>query len=151
MVGEGLHSGKASPAALLSCSDGFPGPATPLLPCNGHASAITEVAEHVVVAGGSVIGKDERPRVGARHPTQREVETASLAEASAAAIARSTAVGPVERDKTASDREARRAIGGGPAVEDAAALAVAAGAAQAAGDNAGIGDRKSTRLNSSHW
>src|SRR5204862_201023 len=43
------------------------------------------------------------------------------------------AFGPVERDKAALQGEARRAKCGGPAVEDAAALGVAAVAAQAAG------------------
>src|SRR5688572_12209096 len=112
---------------------GFPAAATSLRSCNDHASAITEVAEHIVVAGGGAVGEDDRQRVGARDPSRREVEAAALAQAGAAAVARRTAVGPVERDEAALQREARRAKWGGPAVEDAAALAVAAVAAQTAG------------------
>ena len=122
----------ANVRGILLPRHGFPAAATSLLPCNDHASAITEVAKHVVVARGGVVGEDDRPRVGARHPARREVEAAALAQAGAAAVPRSAAVGPVERDETAVEREARRALWGGPAVEDAAALAVAAVAANAA-------------------
>ena len=113
-------------------------------------AVVAKLTEHIVVAGGGVVGADDRQQVGARYPTRCEVEAAALAQAGAAAIARSTAVGPVERDKTASDREARRALGGGPAVEDAAALAVTAVAAKAAGaaiDRRGRALRRSLRRN----
>src|SRR5262245_41899832 len=90
-------------------------------------------SEQVVVATGSVVGKDERPQVGRRHSTQRKVEATALAQARAAFVPRGAAVGPIERDQAAPEREARRADRGKPAVEDAAALAVAAVAANAAG------------------
>src|SRR5262245_52912645 len=90
-------------------------------------------SEQVVVATGSVVGKDERPQVGRRHSTQRKVEATALAQARAAFVPRGAAVGPVERDQAAQEREARRALWGGPAVEDAAALTVAAVAANTAG------------------
>src|SRR6266508_2105780 len=77
-AGGGLLGGKDPTGPLSMPRHGFPAAATCLLPCNDHASAITEVPEHIVVARGSVIGKDERPRVGARHPTRREVEAAAL-------------------------------------------------------------------------
>src|SRR5688500_4799270 len=128
-----LLGGKDLTGPLSMPRHGFPAAATSLLPCNDHASAITEVAEHVVVAGGGAVGEDGRHQVGACEPSRREVEAAALAQAAAAAVPRGATVGPVERDEAMEEREARRALGGGPAVEDTAALAVAAVAANAAG------------------
>src|SRR5262249_59349393 len=96
-------------------------------------NALDQNSKHVVVACGGVVGEDRGPGVGGRIPARREVEAAALAQAGAAAVPRGAAVGPVERHKAAQEREARRALWGGPVVEDAAALAVAAVAANAAG------------------
>src|SRR5262245_27758321 len=98
---------------------GFPAATASLLPCNDRASAVAEVAEDVVVAGGGMVGEDGRHQVGARHPVRCEEEATALAQARAAAVARGAAVGPVERHQAAQEREARRADWGGPAVEDA--------------------------------
>src|SRR5262249_57935777 len=95
-------------------------------PGGGQPSAVAEVAEDVVVAGGGMVGEDGRHQVGARDPSRREEEAAALAQARAAAVPRGAAVGLVERDQAAPEREARRAFRGGSAVADAAALAVAA-------------------------
>ena len=95
-------------------------------------AVVTEVAEHVVVAGGGFVGEDCRHQVCAREPSRREVDAAALAQARAAAVPRGPADGTIEGDETAVELEVRRALGGGPAVEDAAALAVAAVAANAA-------------------
>src|SRR5262245_56614351 len=80
-----------------------------------------------------MVREDGGQQIGARDSSRRDVEAAALAQAAAAAVPRGAAVGPVERDKAAQEREARRALWGGPAVEDTASLAVAAVAAHAAG------------------
>src|SRR5262249_48516654 len=93
--------------------------------------------EHIVVAGGGVVAGDGGHQVGPPGPARREVEAAALAQPGTAIVARDATVGLVEDDGTALDREGRSAFRGGPSVEDAAALAVAAIAAQAAGATGG--------------
>src|SRR5262245_61716682 len=88
-----------------------------------------QAAEHVVVAGGGVIREDGCHQVRAGDSSRREEDAATLAKACGAAVSRSATGGPVERHKTALEREVRRALWGGSAVEDAAALTVAAIAA----------------------
>src|SRR5581483_7396937 len=69
-------------------------------------AVVAKFTEHIVVAGGGVIGEDDRQRVGAREPARREVEAAALAQAGAAAVPRGAAVGPVEDDGTTQECEA---------------------------------------------
>src|SRR5262245_51643415 len=129
----GLPRGKDPTGRLSMSRHGFPAATAFLFPSDDRASAITESAEHVVVAGGGVVGEDGGHQVGTRDPAGREVEPAALAQAGASARARRAAVGPVERDETALEREAGRADQVGTAVEATATLAMTAVAPGAAG------------------
>src|SRR5262245_19072508 len=105
----------------------------PLFSVQRINSANLEGTENVVVAGCGVVGEDGRQKIGARDSSGGQVEAAAQALAGAPARPSSSAVGPVERDETALEREAWRADWGGTAVEDAAAQSVAAAAGRAAG------------------
>src|SRR5262245_45612556 len=85
------------------------------------AFSLGQNSKHVVVACGGVVDEDQCPRVGGRESARREVEAAALALATNAPDARGPTVGPVERDETALECEARDAELGRPAIEDAAA------------------------------
>src|SRR5439155_26978170 len=99
--------------------------------------------EHVIVACGGVVGEDQCPRVGGRDAARRKVEASADSQAGAAAAYCHAAVGPVERDDTVVEREARCAGLVGTTVEDAAALAIAAVAAVArAADGLVQGDQR---------
>jgi hypothetical protein len=112
----GLRGGKPLTGRLSMPRHGFFAATASLLPCKDHASAIAEVAEDVVVAGGGMVGEDGRHQVRARDPSRREEEATALAQARAAAVPRGTAGGLVVGDRAAVQREARRALWGGPAV-----------------------------------
>src|SRR5437667_12900774 len=87
----------------------------------------TQDPEHVVVAGGSVVVGDVSLQVHAHGSAGDNVDAAAHALPVTAPDASSAAGGLVVDDPAAQDREAaQRAVQGGRAVVDAAALAVAA-------------------------
>ena len=94
----GLLGGKASPAALLDLNFS-PVPTTRLWRCFHTLLIATQRPEHVIVAGGSVVGENDCQQVGGSDAARGEVEAAAHALPVTAPDARRTAVSTVADDR----------------------------------------------------
>src|SRR5262245_10056381 len=98
------------------------------VPVLSPALTKAEGPEQIVIAARSVVGEDQRQRVGAHGPARRDIESAAHTLPVAAPETRRPADGVVAFDRGVCERERRESV-----LEDPASLTISAFVASAPG------------------